>query len=97
LGALVEVASRRDGQRGDGRGGGLLVVRRSSRKGKLALAGGFLEEHETWAEGAAREVREEAGIAIDPAKLEPFWFTSTAPRPNRVERLWAHSKRDGRP
>jgi ADP-ribose pyrophosphatase YjhB (NUDIX family) len=65
---------------------GLLVVRRAiePRRGLLALVGGFLEEHETWAEGGAREIREEAGVAIDPAKLEPFWFTSTAPRPNRV-------------
>ncbi|HEU4410256.1 MAG TPA: NUDIX domain-containing protein [Polyangiaceae bacterium] len=65
---------------------GLLVVRRAiePRRGKLALVGGFLEEHETWAEGGAREIREEAGVEVDPAKLEPFWFTSTAPRPNRV-------------
>ncbi len=65
---------------------GLLVVRRAiePRKGKLALVGGFLEEHETWAEGGAREIREEAGVAVDATKLEPFWFTSTAPRPNRV-------------
>lgn len=65
---------------------GLLVVRRAiePQKGKLALAGGFVEESETWAEGGAREIREEAGVALDPAKLTPFWFTSTAPRPNRV-------------
>ena len=65
---------------------GLLVVRRAiePRKGLLALVGGFLEEHETWAEGAARETREETGVAIDPAGLEPFWYTSTEPRPNRV-------------
>jgi ADP-ribose pyrophosphatase YjhB (NUDIX family) len=65
---------------------GLLVVRRGiePQKGKLALAGGFIEEHETWAEGAAREVREEAAVSIDPARLKPFWYTSTAPRPNRV-------------
>lgn len=65
---------------------GLLVVRRAiePRKGKLALVGGFLEEHETWAVGGAREVREEAGVEVDTTKLEPFWFTSTEPRPNRV-------------
>lgn len=65
---------------------GVLVVRRGiePRRGKLALVGGFLEEHETWQEGAAREVREETAIAIDPASLETFWFTSTAPKPNRV-------------
>lgn len=65
---------------------GLLVVRRAiePRRGKLALVGGFLEEHETWQEGGAREVREEAGVTIDPASLEALWFTSTEPRPNRV-------------
>jgi ADP-ribose pyrophosphatase YjhB (NUDIX family) len=70
---------------GDGRLG-LLVVRRAiePRKDKLALVGGFLEEHETWAEGGAREIREETGVVVDPAKLSAFWFTSTVPRPNRV-------------
>jgi ADP-ribose pyrophosphatase YjhB (NUDIX family) len=65
---------------------GLLVVRRSiePRKGLLALVGGFLEEHETWQQGGAREIREETDTIIDPATLEPFWFTSTEPRPNRV-------------
>ncbi|CAN5501413.1 hypothetical protein BH09MYX1_BH09MYX1_22980 [soil metagenome] len=65
---------------------GLLVVRRAIEpgKGKLALVGGFLEEHETWQEGGAREVREETGVHVDPTKLTAFWFTSTAPRPNRV-------------
>lgn len=69
----------------DGRTG-LLVVRRAiePRKGKLALVGGFLEEHETWAEGGAREIREETGVEIDPKSLETFWFTSTHPKPNRV-------------
>ncbi|MDI2128345.1 NUDIX domain-containing protein [Yinghuangia seranimata] len=65
---------------------GLLVVRRAIEpgKGRLALAGGFLEEQETWAEGGVREVREEAGTTVDPATLTAFWFTSTEPRPNRV-------------
>lgn len=65
---------------------GLLVIRRAiePQKGKLALAGGFVEDHETWAEGGAREIREEASVTVDPARLTPFWFTSTAPRPNRV-------------
>lgn len=65
---------------------GLLVIRRAIEPaiGKLALVGGFLEEHETWAQGGARELREETGVVIDPAILEPFWFTSTEPRPNRV-------------
>jgi ADP-ribose pyrophosphatase YjhB (NUDIX family) len=65
---------------------GLLVVRRAiePRRGKLAIVGGFLEEHETWQEGGAREVREETGVTIDAKSLTPFWFTSTEPRPNRV-------------
>jgi ADP-ribose pyrophosphatase YjhB (NUDIX family) len=65
---------------------GLLVVRRAiqPRQGFVALVGGFLEEHETWQQGAAREVREETGVEIDPASLLTFWFTSTEPRPNRV-------------
>ncbi|MBX3189648.1 MAG: NUDIX domain-containing protein [Labilithrix sp.] len=65
---------------------GLLVVRRAiePRKSKLALVGGFLEDHETWQEGGAREIREETGVVVDASKLTSFWFTSTAPRPNRV-------------
>lgn len=67
-------------------GGGLVVIRRAIQPGlgKLALPGGFVEEHETWQEGAAREVLEETGITIDPTALEPFWYTSTAPSPSRV-------------
>ncbi len=63
-----------------------MVVRRAiePRKGLLALLGGFLEEHETWQHGGAREIREESGITIDPQGLRPFWFISTDPRPNRV-------------
>ncbi len=65
---------------------GLLVVRRGIEPGlgKLAIVGGFLEEHETWAEGGARELREETSVVVDAKTLEPFWFTSTAPKPNRV-------------
>jgi ADP-ribose pyrophosphatase YjhB (NUDIX family) len=65
---------------------GLLVVRRSiePKKGKIALVGGFLEDHETWQQGGAREILEETGVVVDPAGLEPFWYTSTEPRPNRV-------------
>jgi ADP-ribose pyrophosphatase YjhB (NUDIX family) len=65
---------------------GLLVVRRGIAPGlgKLAVVGGFLEAHETWQQGGAREVREETGVVVDAAALEPFWFTSTEPSPNRV-------------
>jgi ADP-ribose pyrophosphatase YjhB (NUDIX family) len=70
----------------DGARTGLLVVRRAipPQIGKLALVGGFLEEHESWQEGGAREVREETGVHVDPKLLEPHWFASSEPRPNRV-------------
>jgi ADP-ribose pyrophosphatase YjhB (NUDIX family) len=81
------------------RGGrvGLLVVRRGIEPaiGKLALVGGFLEEHETWQQGGAREVREEVGVTVDPSKIEPFWFTSTQPRPSRVLLFGVHEEVDG--
>ena len=71
-------------RRGDARG--LLVLRRGiePRRGLLALPGGFLEAHETWQQGCARELREELDVTIDPATLAPFGFVSTAPRPDRV-------------
>lgn len=70
----------------DGDRRGLLLLRRGipPREGYLALPGGFLEEHETWQEGAARELREELGVIVSPASLRPAGFVSTAPRPNRV-------------
>lgn len=78
--AVVLVPLTHEGRRG------LLVVRRGIEpaRGKLALVGGFLEEHERWQEGAAREVREETGVHIDPSTLEPFHYVSTEPKPNRV-------------
>jgi ADP-ribose pyrophosphatase YjhB (NUDIX family) len=65
---------------------GLLVLRRGIEPGagKLALPGGFVEDHETWQQAAAREVLEETGVIIDAATLQPFGYTSTSPRPNRV-------------
>lgn len=65
---------------------GLLVVRRAipPQLGKLGIVGGFVEEHETWQEGAAREAREETGLVIDPAAIEPMYYASSSPRPNRI-------------
>ena len=78
--SVVLVPVRHEGREG------LLVIRRGIEpgKGKLALVGGFLEEHETWQAGGVREVKEECGVIVDPASVTPFWFTSTEPRPNRV-------------
>lgn len=78
--SVVLVPVRREGRLG------LLVVRRAiePRLGKLGIVGGFLEDHETWQEGGAREVREEANVRIDPAALAPFWFASSQPKPNRL-------------
>ena len=65
---------------------GLLVVRRGvpPQLGKLGLVGGFLEDHESWQQGGAREVHEESGVIVDAAHITPLWFASSAPRPNRV-------------
>ena len=70
----------------DGARTGVLVVRRAIPPGvgMLALPGGFLEAHESWQVGGAREVREETGISIEPATLEPLWWASSTPVPNRV-------------
>jgi ADP-ribose pyrophosphatase YjhB (NUDIX family) len=70
----------------DGARTGLLVIRRAIPPGigKLALTGGFVEEHESWQAGGAREVREESNVVVDVASIEPLWFVSTEPKPNRV-------------
>ncbi len=70
----------------DGDRTGLLVIRRAIPPaiGKLALVGGFLEDHESWQVGGAREVIEETGLTIDPEKLVPLWWASSTPKPNRV-------------
>jgi ADP-ribose pyrophosphatase YjhB (NUDIX family) len=65
---------------------GLLVVRRAiePRVGMLALVGGFVEEHERWQDGAAREVAEETGVVVDPTTIRLFDAVSTEPFPNRI-------------
>lgn len=52
----------------------LLWVQRGlqPQQGKWAIPGGFLEEGETLAEGAAREVQEEAGIVLPPEQLQLY-------------------------
>lgn len=67
-------------------GTGLLVVRRGIPPGigKLALVGGFIEDHESWQVGCAREVREETGVLVAPASCRLHWVSSSEPRPNRI-------------
>ena len=67
-------------------GAGLLAVRRGIPPGvgKLALVGGFIEEHESWQVGCAREVREETGVIVDPASCQVLWISSSEPKPNRI-------------
>ncbi len=52
----------------------LLWVQRAQppQAGKWAIPGGFLEQGETLAEGAARELREESGIVLPPERLHLY-------------------------
>jgi ADP-ribose pyrophosphatase YjhB (NUDIX family) len=52
--------------------GGVLCVRRGIAPaiGELSLPGGFLERHETWQQGAARELFEETGVRVDAGEVE---------------------------
>lgn len=52
----------------------LLWVQRGlePQRGKWAIPGGFLENGETLAEGAARELHEEAGILLQPEQLQLY-------------------------
>ncbi len=55
--------------------GGLLVIERGiePRIGQLALPGGYVDGGgESWQQAAARELREETGIELDPAGIRPF-------------------------
>ncbi len=54
--------------------GGLLVVQRAvpPQVSRLALPGGYVGFGETWQEAGAREVREETGLVLDPARIADF-------------------------
>ncbi|GIJ47525.1 NUDIX hydrolase [Virgisporangium aliadipatigenens] len=58
---------------------GLVVVRRTIEPGygQLGLPGGFMEVGEDWRQAAVRELREETGIAADPAGVRLFDVHST--------------------
>jgi ADP-ribose pyrophosphatase YjhB (NUDIX family) len=53
---------------------GMLVVRRAipPRQGQLALPGGFIDQGESWQAAAARELREEAGVIVNPTEVRLF-------------------------
>ena len=53
------------------------------RAGFWAIPGGFMEQGETSAEGAARELREETGIRLQPEELD-FYMTGTITFINQV-------------
>ena len=62
----------------------LLIERgREPFKGSWALPGGFLEEHETLEEGAARELKEETGVAVG---LDQLFQLKAYSQPNRDPR-----------
>ena len=59
----------------------LLLMRRATDPGKngWALPGGFMEMGETPRQAAARELREETGISLDPGELSIYMVGSLGP------------------
>lgn len=60
-------------------GDGLLTVRRAIEPGagKLALPGGYVNFGETWQQAAAREVKEETSLPLDPSRIQFHSLHST--------------------
>jgi ADP-ribose pyrophosphatase YjhB (NUDIX family) len=58
---------------------GIVVIRRGQEdhKGQLAFPGGYIEQGESWQEGAVRELMEETGIQIPAEEITPFHIRST--------------------
>ncbi|PSQ19545.1 NUDIX hydrolase [Halobacteriales archaeon QS_8_69_26] len=63
-------------------GADLLLVRRATAPhvGQWTVPGGHVETGESPAEAAARELGEEAGLAVDPAALDPVSTHALGPR-----------------
>jgi 8-oxo-dGTP diphosphatase len=76
-------------QRSDGE---LLLVEQRHSPG-WALPGGLLRRGETPSDGLVREVEEEVGLVLDPARL-PLPFTVLAPRVRRVDVVYVSASGD---
>src|SRR5215218_700253 len=48
---------------------GVLMVRRTNPPAGLALPSGYIEHGERWQDAAARELAEETGVRVDPARI----------------------------
>ena len=60
----------------------MLVERRGIEpgKGELALVSGYMDFGETWEEAAVREIKEEIGLVVDPAKFTQLHVCSNTSR-----------------
>ena len=66
--------------------GGVLLIRRAQGLGKglLALPGGYLDHHEAWQDGCARELLEETGLELHPEEFTLLTCVSSSNRENLV-------------
>jgi 8-oxo-dGTP diphosphatase len=82
--------------------GRVLLARRAVEpyKGKWDIPGGFLEEGEHPLDGLRRELREEAGVEVEPGDLLGIWLDSYGDGPDAVATLnlyWTARITAGRP